>query len=127
MGTGTILVVDDEDIVRRTAKAALERYGYTVILAEDGKTGVDALIERKGEVSLVLLDMTMPVMGGEEAFRKIRMISSDVRVLLSSGFNEVEAIRRFTNKGLAGFIQKPYTSVELARKMKDILTSELDD
>jgi len=127
MGTGTILVVDDEEIVRKTAKAALERYGYTVILAGDGKIGVDALIERKGEVSLVLLDMTMPVMGGEEAFRKIRMISPHVRVLLSSGFNEVEAIRRFTNKGLAGFIQKPYTSVELARKVKDILTSELDD
>jgi CheY-like chemotaxis protein len=71
--------------------------------------------------------MTMPVMSGEEAFRRIRMISPDVRVLLSSGYNEVEAIRRFTNKGLAGFIQKPYTPVGLAREVKTVLTSARDE
>jgi DNA-binding NtrC family response regulator len=70
---------------------------------------------------------TMPVMSGEETFQQIRMISPDVRVILSSGYNEVEAIRRFTNKGLAGFIQKPYTAVELARKVKTVLTSERSD
>jgi CheY-like chemotaxis protein len=86
--------------------------------------GVEALRLEKNDISLVLLDMTMPVMSGEEAFRQIRMISSSVRVILSSGYNEVEAIRRFTNKGLAGFIQKPYTSVELARKVKTVLTSD---
>ena len=75
----------------------------------------------------MLLDMTMPVMSGEETFRQIRMISPDVRVILSSGYNEMEAIRRFTNKGLAGFIQKPYTSVELARKVKTVLSSERSD
>ncbi|HEV2198881.1 MAG TPA: PAS domain S-box protein [Bryobacteraceae bacterium] len=123
-GVGTILVVDDEEIVRRLAKSALERYGYTVIVAEDGKTGVEALSHRKSDISLVLLDMTMPVMSGEEAFRQIRMIAPEVRVVLSSGYNEVEAIRRFTNKGLAGFIQKPYTPAELARKVKTVLTSE---
>jgi len=123
-GTGTILVVDDEEIVRGIAKSVLERYGYTVILAEDGKAGVEALSHRKSDISLVLLDMTMPVMSGEETFRQIRMISPDVRVILSSGYNEVEAIRRFTNKGLAGFIQKPYTSMDLALKVKTVLTSE---
>ena len=123
-GTGTILVVDDEDIVRNMAKRVLQRYGYTVILAEDGKAGVEALGQKKSDISLVLLDMTMPVMNGEEAFRQIRMISPDVRVILSSGYSEVEAIRRFSNKGLAGFIQKTYTSVELARKVKTVLTSE---
>jgi PAS domain S-box-containing protein len=126
-GTGTILVVDDEEIVRKLAKTVLERYGYTVILAEDGKAGVEALSQRKSDISLVLLDMTMPVMSGEEAFRQIRMITPDVRVVLSSGYNEVEAIRRFTNKGLAGFIQKPYTPVGLARKVKTVLTSARDE
>jgi two-component system cell cycle sensor histidine kinase/response regulator CckA len=126
-GTGTILVVDDEDIVRSMAKRVLERNGYTVILAEDGKAAVEALGQRKSDICLVLLDMTMPVMNGHEAFRHIRMISPDVRVVLSSGYNEMEAIRRFTNKGLAGFIQKPYTSVELARKVKTVLTSERAD
>jgi CheY-like chemotaxis protein len=123
-GTGTILVVDDEEIIRRVAKAVLERYGYTVILAEDGRIGLEALIQSKPGISLVLLDMTMPVMSGEEAFRQIRMISPDVRVILSSGYNEVEAIRRFSNKGLAGFIQKPYTAVELARRVKSVLAPE---
>jgi two-component system cell cycle sensor histidine kinase/response regulator CckA len=123
-GTGTILVVDDEEIVCKMVKRVLERYGYTVILAEDGQSGIDVLRARKNDISLVLLDMTMPVMSGEEAFRQIRMISPDVQVLLSSGYNEVEAIRRFTNKGLAGFIEKPYTSAALARKVKSVLTAE---
>jgi two-component system cell cycle sensor histidine kinase/response regulator CckA len=123
-GTGTILVVDDEEMIRRMAKAILERYGYTVILAEDGKIGVEALIQSKHGISLVLLDMTMPVMSGEEAFRQIRMISPDVRVILSSGYNEIEAIRRFSNKGLAGFIQKPYAAMALARKVKTVLATE---
>ena len=126
-GTGTILVVDDEEIVRSIAKRVLERQGYTVILAEDGKAAVEALVQWKAEIALVLLDMTMPVMSGEEAFREIRMLSPDVRVVLSSGYNEVEAIRRFTNKGLAGFIQKPYTSVDLARKVKTVLTADWPD
>jgi signal transduction histidine kinase/CheY-like chemotaxis protein len=123
-GTGTIVVVDDEEIVRSMAKTVLERYGYTVIVAEDGKAGVEVLTQRKSDITLVILDMTMPVMSGEETFQQIRMISPDVRVILSSGYNEVEAIRRFTNKGLAWFIQKPYTAVELARKVKIVLASD---
>jgi PAS domain S-box-containing protein len=123
-GEGTILVVDDEEIVRSMAKRVLERHGYTVLLAEDGKTGVKMLGDRKNEILIVLLDMTMPVMSGEEAFRHMRMISPRVRVILSSGYNEVEAIRRFTNKGLAGFIQKPYTAGELALKVKTALSAE---
>ena len=118
----TILVVDDEQIVRRTAKMMLERHGYTVIVAENGKEGVDLFRVLGEKIGLVLLDMTMPVMGGEEAFRELKAIHPDVRVILSSGYNEVEAVQRFAGKGLAGFIQKPYSSAVLVAKVSSILT-----
>lgn len=69
----------------------------------------------------MLLDMTMPVMGGEEAFRELKAIRPNVRVILSSGYNEVEAVQRFAGKGLASFIQKPYSSVVLLGKVEGIL------
>jgi two-component system cell cycle sensor histidine kinase/response regulator CckA len=116
-----ILVIDDEQIIRRTAKAMLERHGYTVVLAENGKEGVELLQVLADKVSAVLLDMTMPVMGGEEAFSRIKNIKPDVKVILSSGYNEVETIRRFTGKGLAGFIQKPYSSEALMEKVRSVL------
>jgi FixJ family two-component response regulator len=72
-------------------------------------------------VAAVLLDMTMPVMNGEEAFSRMKAIKPNVRVILSSGYNEVEAVRRFTGKGLAGFIQKPYSSVALGEKIRAVL------
>jgi CheY-like chemotaxis protein len=116
-----VLVVDDEEIVRRTAKSMLERHGYTVVVAENGEQGVELFKVLSEKVSAVLLDMTMPVMGGEEAFSRMRTIREDVRVILSSGYNEVEAVRRFTGKGLAGFIQKPYSSLALAEKVRSVL------
>jgi CheY-like chemotaxis protein len=121
VGTGTILVVDDEEVVRRTAKSALQRYGYTVLTAENGREAVDIYRGMAERVAMVLLDMTMPVMGGEEALRHLKTINPGVRVLLSSGFNEPEAVRRFTGKGLAGFIQKPYTAAALAEKVRGVL------
>jgi PAS domain S-box-containing protein len=118
-GEGVVLVVDDEDVVRRAVKTALQRYGYSVALAENGQDGVDLFREMHERVSAIILDMTMPVMGGEEALTHIQEINPKVPVILSSGFNEVEAIQRFTGKGLAGFIQKPYTASTLATKLKE--------
>jgi CheY-like chemotaxis protein len=99
----------------------LEHYGYTVVLAEDGKEGVELFRMLAEKVSAVLLDMTMPVMSGEEAFRQMKALQPGVKVILSSGFNEVETIRRFTGKGLAGFIQKPYSAAALADKIRSAL------
>jgi CheY-like chemotaxis protein len=120
-GSGTVLVIDDEEIVRRTAQVTLEHFGYKVLLAHDGLQGVNKFRELAAHVDVVLLDMTMPVMSGEEAFRQLRLIRPDVRVILSSGYSQVEALRRFTGKGLAGFVQKPYTSVRLAEAVKSAL------
>lgn len=115
--SGLILIVDDEEIIRKTAKSMLERDGFSVVVAENGKEGVELFQVLAEKVALVLLDMTMPIMDGEEAFSRLRAIKSGVRVILSSGYNEVEAVRRFTGKGLAGFIQKPYSSITLREKV----------
>jgi len=72
-------------------------------------------------VDLVILDLTMPLLSGEEVFGQLRRLSPKVRVLLSSGYNEAETTNRFAGKGLAGFIQKPYTPSELRRKLQKIM------
>ena len=122
-GSGLVLVVDDEDVVRATAKLALQRYGYEVLVAENGQAGVDLFRAYANQIDVVLLDMTMPVMSGQEAFQHMRLTRSDVRVILSSGYNEVESVRRFTSKGLAGFLQKPYTAAQLALAVKRVVES----
>ena len=125
-GTGTILVVDDEEIVRNTARAVLQRFGYDVLVAPDGASGLEVFQKHADGISAVVLDMTMPGMSGEETFRSMRGIAPRVCVLLSSGYNEVEAIRRFTSKGFAGFVQKPYTGTQLARILKRALAQGRD-
>jgi CheY-like chemotaxis protein len=117
-GYGNVLVVDDEELVRNMARFALEGCGYTVEQAADGRDAVEKVTARPGEFAAVLLDLTMPVMGGEEALARIREICPDLPVVLSSGYSEAEAVRRFADHGLAGFLQKPYTATALARKVK---------
>jgi CheY-like chemotaxis protein len=98
------------------------RYGYKSISAPDGSAALEAYKSSPGKVALVLLDLTMPVMSGEETLRHLQTIDPKVKVLLTSGYNEVEAVQRFAGKGLAGFIQKPYTAAALAEKVKEALT-----
>jgi PAS domain S-box-containing protein len=119
-GGGRVLVVDDEPIVRKIATTSLEKYGYTVVTAENGREGVERFRDLHSQLKVVILDMTMPVMSGEEALQQMRAINPDVPVILSSGHNEAEAIRRFSGKGLAGFLQKPYTAAALAEKVSGI-------
>ncbi|MGH9721636.1 MAG: PAS domain S-box protein [Bryobacteraceae bacterium] len=116
-----VLIIDDEAIVLRTARSALEHYGYRVLVAEDGRDGIRVFEERSGEIDAVLLDLTMPNMNGVEALAHLQRIRPGVRVVLSSGFDEAEAVQRFTGKGLAGFIQKPYSAQALAHKLSGLL------
>ncbi len=117
-GRGTILVVDDDDMVRTAARNVLEHFGYHVLPAENGQQAIEIFEAHADQISLVLLDLTMPVMSGEDTLHGLRSINEEVRVILSSGFNESEAVRRFAGMSLAGFIQKPYTSARLAEKVK---------
>jgi PAS domain S-box-containing protein len=112
-GSGMILVVDDEKMIRDFAKKTLEKAGYTVLVAENGQVALEFFREHEDEIKLVLLDMTMPVMGGEETYRELRQLDSNVKTILSSGFNEQDATSRFVGKGVAGFIQKPYRVADL--------------
>jgi signal transduction histidine kinase/ActR/RegA family two-component response regulator len=112
-GSGLVLVVDDEAVVRSLAKHALERFGYTVVVAEDGARALDVYRREADRLRCVVLDLTMPVLSGEEALTRMKAIRADVPIILSSGFNEAQAVRRFEGKGLAGFLQKPYKAAAL--------------
>jgi CheY-like chemotaxis protein len=94
-----------------------ELLGFRVLEAANGRQGAELFERHAREIRLVLLDMTMPEMGGEETFRELRRVREDVAVILTSGYNEIEATRRFVTKGLAGFLQKPFTPDELAVKV----------
>jgi PAS domain S-box-containing protein len=105
---GTVLVVDDETLVRGVAKTMLEIRGFDVLTAGDGEEGVEVFRDHADQILAVLLDVTMPRMGGEEAFREMRRIRPDVKVVLSSGYSEKDAKQYFDESGLAGYIQKPF-------------------
>jgi PAS domain S-box-containing protein len=121
-GDGAVLVIDDEQIVRAVAQQALEYYGYTVLLAEDGERGLELFQRNADRIKCLVLDATMPVMSGEETLERLKALRADVPVILSSGFSEIEMIHRFEGKGLAGFIQKPYKTSTLLEKIKDAIS-----
>jgi len=123
-GSGTILVVDDEEMVRKMARATLEHYGYDVVEAENGESAVGIFEDRSSAIHAVILDLTMPVMSGESTLNHLRRINPAVPVVLSSGFNEAEATRRFNGDELAGFLQKPYTALALAERVKVVLNGK---
>lgn len=120
-GTGTVLVVDDEESILGLARRMLETMGFAVLTAADGRAGVEAFRTAGAGLRLVLLDMTMPHLDGEETFREMRRLRSDVKAILSSGYNEQTATSRFAGKGLAGFIQKPYGYEELLAVVRQVL------
>jgi signal transduction histidine kinase len=119
-GNATVLIVDDEALVRRAAQQALERYGYAVRTASGGREALDILTE-DASIEVVVLDLTMPVMNGAETLARIRTLRPQLPVVLSSGYNEVDATRRFASEASAVFLQKPYTAARLSEKVKAAL------
>ena len=120
-GQGCVLVADDEESVRATSAAMLRRLGFEVALAADGLEAVTVFCVDPGRYALVLMDLTMPHLDGEQAFTELRRIQPDVRVLLMSGFSEQEAMARFTGKGLASFLQKPFQLEALSTALQGVL------
>jgi two-component system, cell cycle sensor histidine kinase and response regulator CckA len=119
-GQGTVLVVDDEEAVLEVAKTSLERFGYRVLVARNGIEAVETFARTPDQIAVVVLDLTMPLMSGEETLQRLREIRADVPVLLSSGYDQIDVIKRFTGLGLAGFIGKPYSSAALVAKVKSV-------
>jgi signal transduction histidine kinase len=120
---GAVLLVDDEEAVRSVAQRVMTRAGYTVVPAEDGARAVALVREQPGRFSVVLLDLTMPRMDGEEAFRQMRALRPDLPIVIMSGFNEQDTAQRFAGQGLTGFISKPFTSAMLVSKLQAIVGS----
>jgi len=106
-GSGTVLLVDDEETVRGIGIEMLKELGFTTVTANDGREAVE-VFKANPDVSFVILDLTMPHMDGEQCFRELRQLNPGVKVIMSSGYNEQDVTQKFVGKGLAGFIQKPY-------------------
>ncbi len=121
-GGGTVLVVDDEAAVRSLTGRILEKHGLTVFRADDGHEAVQIFRKHMDDIDIVLLDLTMPRLGGEATVKELRAVRSNVRVILASGFSEEDVASRFVGLGLAGFLQKPYTPDDLMEKIREVLS-----
>ena len=120
-GSGTILVVDDEEYILNADKAMLNELGYEVLLANGGKEALRVFDKNKDRIDLLILDLIMPDMGGEVVYDSIKSSRPDVRVILSSGYSIEGQAESILKKGCDGFIQKPYNLNQLAQKIKEIL------
>ncbi len=123
---GLVLFADDETMVREVGTHMLRRLGYEVLPACDGKEAFDLYLEHRDRVRLVLLDLTMPRLSGDEVFRKIRENDSKVPILLCSGYTEHDSSRRFADMGLDGFLEKPFSLSGLKLALEEALSSSLD-
>ena len=120
-GNATILLVDDEHIIRLPLVNMLESLGYHVIQATTGKEAVTLFRKDSEKIDLVILDMIMPVMNGKDCFLKLREFRPDIPVILASGFSESEDIRFLKSQGLNAFITKPFRKAQIAKLVRDVL------
>jgi len=120
-GSGTILLADDEESLRALGARMLERLGFRVLVAADGREAIDLYRRHHADIALVLLDLTMPHMDGVQAFAELRRIAPKVRVVIASGYSEHETEERFAGQGLAGVMQKPYSLASLRHALRHAL------
>jgi len=116
-----ILIVDDEEYVRNICSKMIEALGYPTLTASNGLDAIEIFKKRNKEIICVLLDLTMPKMDGYHTFKELKDINPEVKVILSSGYNEQFVTQNLTGSGLAGFLQKPYTIEKLNKKIKEVL------
>jgi CheY-like chemotaxis protein len=121
-GVGTILVVDDDEGVRTLASGALEEVGYMVELAEDGVQAIERVRALGSGISLILLDLTMPRLGGVEAALEIRRTQPDTPIIAMSGYGDLEVMERFSGAQIDDYLPKPFSPEQLAAKIRDILS-----
>jgi len=123
-GNQLIMVVDDEDDLRFMTKRILEKNGYRVLLADSGTTAIELYEEHSDEIGLVILDMIMPGVDGSQVYEKIKLIRSDSKVILTSGYLNTPPFQRILDAGEAPFIQKPWDLTKLLEATKQTLASE---
>ncbi len=120
--SGAILLVDDEESVRILGLRMLERLGFQALAASNGRQALELFRERPGEIALVLMDLTMPELNGEDTLQELRQLDPRIPVVMSSGYAESEIIARFARQRLAGFLQKPYTMATLMDCLRGALS-----
>ncbi|MBN1674308.1 MAG: response regulator, partial [Kiritimatiellae bacterium] len=118
---GTVLVVDDEETVLQLASHMLRASGLDALTAQSGHEAIETFKNRPERIQLVLLDMSMPGMDGDQVLRELRTIRPDIRVLLSSGYEESRVLRQFQTEKPNGFLQKPYDPHALIAKVAQLL------
>jgi PAS domain S-box-containing protein len=123
-GSGTVMIVDDEDVIRSIAAQLLENAGYRVVACKDGSEAVSVYRNRRDDIDLVILDMIMPNKNGRETYFELKTVNPGIKVLLSSGFSEDGEAQEIIKSGALGFIQKPYRSAELIVKVQQALSRE---
>jgi CheY-like chemotaxis protein len=121
LGEETVLLVDDEEIIRDLGADILEDRGYRVLLAADGREAIKIYKSRGEEISLVILDVVMPGIGGKETFEKLKALNPQIKVLLSSGYSAKGEVGEILKGGASGFVQKPYGEEELASRVRELL------
>ena len=119
-----ILVADDEEMVRNLCVTVLEKSGFEVMAACDGKEAVEIFEKESGRFDLVILDVLMPRVSGEVAFQKMKALKPGVRVLLSSGFSDESVAQNLFTQGAAGFIEKPYDVPQLISEVNRVLMNK---
>ena len=125
-GTETILIIEDEEMLRELLRSSLVLQGYTVLTAQDGKQGVEIYQSHQKEIAVVVSDIGLPFLGGHEVFNRIRKINPKAKVILASGFFEPEIRSEMYKAGLKEFIQKPYLVGEVLQKIREVLDNERD-
>jgi two-component system cell cycle sensor histidine kinase/response regulator CckA len=120
-GTETILLVDDEAMIVEVGKSMLERLGYRVFTADSGKSAIASVSEMGHDLHLVILDLIMPEVDGGSTFDRIREINPTVPVILSSGYSVNGQATEIMKRGCNGFLQKPFSILELDKKIREIL------
>lgn len=116
-GLNTVLVIDDEEVVRNVAKSILRRSGYEVLTASNGREGIELYKEHATKILCVLLDLSMPYLPGNLVFAKLKAVNESAQVFLMSGLNIKQAMAQFESQEVAGFLQKPFMMEELLEKV----------
>jgi CheY-like chemotaxis protein len=120
-GSETVLFVDDEEMIVSTGREILSELGYRVITALSGQEALDLYSDNSHDIDLVILDMIMPNLTGRETYLKMKSLNPHIRVLLSSGYSLNDQALAIMDQGCDGFIQKPFSVIELSHKIREIL------
>jgi len=124
MGSETILLVDDEDIIIDVARDMLEILGYRVIVAQNGQDAIDIYARQKEGIDMVIQDMVMPGLNGADVFRALKMINPAVKVILASGYIMNKQIAAVLEQGCRAFMPKPFRLEDLSLKVREVLDSQ---